>query len=142
MAGITADPFVRLLLTGVLCLLPTLAFLGLLRLLDRLRNDVLVEHTLRMAAEEGKTSGLVDVGTDPLAVVGAGGSSDPGSEASPSALSDGSAAGTRRSLVLCESCVTLRPAAPGDCPTCGAPLDAADGDAEGGGGTGVDRSPP
>jgi len=127
MVGIAADPVVRLLLTGVLCLVPTLAFLGLLRLLDWLRSDVLVEHTMRMAADEGATAEDVVTRAEPAAVVGSGGSRSGGSPTRAPAATDGDWSDSRRPrrLVLCSACATLRSPHPGSCPTCGAPLDEA-----------------
>ncbi|MXR41121.1 hypothetical protein GRX01_07195 [Halobaculum sp. WSA2] len=51
-------------------LVPTLAFLWLPRLLDRLRIDVLVEHTVRMAADDGATAEDVVRRADPAVTVG------------------------------------------------------------------------
>ncbi|MFC7136393.1 hypothetical protein [Halobaculum litoreum] len=119
MADIAAEPLVRLILTGVLCLVPTLAFLGLLRLLDSLRNDVLVEHTMRLAAEEGATGGFGGTRFDPGAALSSGrhGVADDGADA------DWGDPGTRRRLVLCDACATLRSPQPGACPTCGAVIE-------------------
>lgn len=131
MVGIAADPVVRLLLTGVLCLVPTLAFLGLLRLLDWLRSDVLVEHTMRMAAEEGATANDAVMRLDPTVTT-----VDTGRSASGSPT--GAPAGDERDwddpqrtpgLVLCSACATLRSPRPGACPTCGASLGEAADDA-------------
>ncbi|MFC7069165.1 hypothetical protein [Halobaculum lipolyticum] len=118
MADIAAEPLVRLLLTAVLCLVPTAAFLGLLRLLDRLRNDVLVEHTMRMAAEEGATSGVAGTRFDPGAALASG--RRPGSDRPSREWGDPD---TRRRLVLCDACATLRSSRPGACPSCGAVLE-------------------
>lgn len=96
MVASTAEAAVRLLLTGVLCLVPTVAYLGLLRLLDRFRSDVLVEHTMRMAAVEETSEASGDDWEDP---------------------------GRARRLVLCSDCATLRSPRPGRCPTCGASLE-------------------
>ncbi|WP_435062957.1 hypothetical protein [Halobaculum sp. EA56] len=132
MVGVTADPLVRLVLTGALCLVPTLAFYGLLGLLDRMRNDVLVEHTLRMAEESGDTSGLVGGRLAPAAL----GAERDGPPGVPHGSGSGDATEwddppPRRRLVLCSACATLRPSTPGPCPSCGAPLAE---DEEGGGG--------
>jgi hypothetical protein len=118
MPGIASEPVVRLVLTGVVCLVPTVAFLGLLRLLDRLRNDVLVEHTMRMAAEEGGTSRLAGTRLDPAVALEADGPS----ESAESPASDWSDPQQAPRLVLCAACATLRPSRSGACPTCGAPL--------------------
>lgn len=123
MAAFTADPVVRLLLTGVLCLVPTVAFLGLLRLLDRLRNDVLVEHTMRMAAEEGATSDLVASRFDPALALAAGSGSN---ENAPDDGDEWGDPSPKRRLVLCSECATLRSGRPGSCPSCGAPLETDD----------------
>ncbi|WP_348612269.1 hypothetical protein [Halobaculum rarum] len=127
MAGIAAEPVVRLLLTGVLCLVPTLAFLGLLRLLDRLRNDVLIEHTMRMAAEEGATAEDAVLRMDPAATVDAGRSRASGSPTRAPTADERDWDDPRRTprLVLCSACATLRSPRPGACPTCGASLDEA-----------------
>ena len=136
MVGITAEPTVRLLLTGVLCLVPTLAFLGLLRLLDRLRNDVLIGHTMRMAADDGATAEDVVVQMDPAATADAGRSRASASPTRAPAADKRDWDDPRRTpgLVLCSACATLRSPRPGACPTCGAPLDeAADNSAVEGG---------
>lgn len=127
MAEIAAEPVVRLLLTGVLCLVPTLAFLGLLRLLDRLRNDVLVEHTMRMAAEDGATAEDAVLRLDPTATVEAGRARAGGSPVRAPATGEPDWGDPRRTpgLVLCPACATLRGTHSGACPTCGASLDEA-----------------
>ncbi|QZY00190.1 hypothetical protein [Halobaculum rubrum] len=127
MAGIAADPVVRLLLTGVACLVPTLAFLGLLRLLDRLRNDVLIEHTMRMAAEDGATAEDAVLRMDPTAAVDDARSRASASPARTPAAEERDGDGPRRApgLVLCSACATLRSSRPGACPMCGASLDEA-----------------
>ncbi|MFC7098004.1 hypothetical protein [Halobaculum marinum] len=123
MAALTADPLVQLVLTGVLCLVPTAAFLGLLRLLDRLRNDVLVEHTMRMAAEEGATS-LAGTRFSPGAALAAGRPADAERAAAEreAAVAWGDPGAARR-LVLCDACATLRSPRPGPCPSCGAVIE-------------------
>ncbi|MFC6787536.1 hypothetical protein ACFQFH_17250 [Halobaculum halobium] len=126
MVGVLTEPVVRLLLTGVLCLVPTIAFLGLLRLLERLRNDVLVEHTIRMAAEEGATAGAAATRADPAVAFGVARDGSTGrSEPEPADETDWEDPRPTRRLVLCSACATLRSPRPGACPTCGAALDAA-----------------
>ena len=122
MAEIPVEPLVRLILTGVLCLVPTVAFLGLLRLLDHLRNDVLVEHTMRMAAEQGATGGAGGTRLDPGAALASG--RHEGSDAADSADAiEWDDPDTKRRLVLCGACATLRSPRPGACPSCGAVLE-------------------
>lgn len=122
MAAVTGNLFLDAALTGVLCLVPTMAFFGLLRLLDYLRDDVLVEHTLRMAAEEGRTAearNRLDPGVALRA--GPGGRSDSGSADGLAWVDrDGWDDPPRRQLVLCPECATLRGANSRPCPECGA----------------------
>ncbi|SHG50419.1 hypothetical protein [Halobaculum gomorrense] len=120
MAAIESEPVVRLVLTAILSLVPTVAFLGLLRLLDRLRNDVLIEHTVRMAAEESGTGRLAGTRLDPAVVLG----SERSDDSTRSAASDDLR--RDRTLVLCAACAMLRPSRSGACPTCGEPLSAED----------------
>lgn len=133
MVSASGSPAVDAALTGALCLVPTLAFFGLLRLLDRLRDDVLVEHTLRMAAEEGRTADGANR-LDPGVALRRGesrrrGSDDGGPDGLAWVDDDGWDDPPRRELVLCPECATLRRDGAGACPECGA--DPADAEASG-----------
>lgn len=113
-----APPAVQLAITLLLCLVPTLALFGLLRLLERLRDDELIE---RWAANNDES-----VQPDPLNAFLAEGSGD-GSTPDRRSRDDGrsdalpganAAAASEESTVRCRHCGAPNPEGVRYCEEC------------------------